>query len=185
MIDPNLITTIRVGELPPATFNLTDLIPHEIGTDLKRGTVQQLLDLLRPLVSALQFQVIELDVDASYIAANFDETGLGINLCEGFAICNGNNGTINRNGRTSIAYGSTYNSVGVLGGEVSHTLVSNEIPSLQVPYTGSNDDTGDNGPYIITSPSEPNGVKYLTSVGGGLAHNNMQPYLVTLMIMKL
>ena len=45
MINPDLITTVRVGELPPEPFSLTDLIPHEVGTDLKQGTIQQLLDL--------------------------------------------------------------------------------------------------------------------------------------------
>ena len=46
MIDPDLITTVRVGELPPAGFNLTDEIPHEIGEELKKGTVQQLADVI-------------------------------------------------------------------------------------------------------------------------------------------
>ena len=46
MIDPNQITTVRVGELPPSNFNLTDNIPHEIGTDLNRGTIQQLADFI-------------------------------------------------------------------------------------------------------------------------------------------
>lgn len=44
MIDPNTITTVNVGELPPSDFNLTDNIPHEISGDLHRGTVQQLAD---------------------------------------------------------------------------------------------------------------------------------------------
>lgn len=46
MIDPNAITTVRVGELPPEDFNLTDNLPHEIGEELKRGTVQQLADVI-------------------------------------------------------------------------------------------------------------------------------------------
>jgi len=46
MIDPNAVTTVRVGELPPADFILTDNVPHEIGTELYRGTVQQLADLI-------------------------------------------------------------------------------------------------------------------------------------------
>jgi hypothetical protein len=51
MIDPNIVTTIRVGELPSEPFNLTDNLPHEIGTDLKRGTVQQLVDLISSVIS--------------------------------------------------------------------------------------------------------------------------------------
>lgn len=46
MIDPNSITTVRVGELPPATVGLTDKIPHEIGEELFSGTVQQLADTI-------------------------------------------------------------------------------------------------------------------------------------------
>ena len=51
MIDPNIVTTIRVGELPSEPFNLSDNIPHEIGTDLKRGTVQQLADFIATIIS--------------------------------------------------------------------------------------------------------------------------------------
>ena len=46
MIDPTEITTKRVGELPPSGFNLTDKIPHEIGTSLTQGTIQQLIDFI-------------------------------------------------------------------------------------------------------------------------------------------
>ena len=42
MIDPLITTTVRVGDLPPAPFGLTDNIPHEVGTELYRGTIQQL-----------------------------------------------------------------------------------------------------------------------------------------------
>ena len=123
--------------------------------------------------------------DLTYYTNNFETNGLGKNLRLGWAQCNGNNGTDDLTGRVGVGYGLGYSTFSGLGGEVSHTLSTTEIPSLQVPYTGSNDDTGDNGPYIITSPSEPNGIKYLTSVGGGLAHNNMQPYIINLYIMKL
>jgi len=46
MIDPNSVSTLRVGQLPPSDFSLTDKIPHEVGTDLKQGTVQQLSDFI-------------------------------------------------------------------------------------------------------------------------------------------
>jgi len=42
MIDPLLISTIRVGQLVEAPFNLTDNVPHEVGTDLRRGTINDL-----------------------------------------------------------------------------------------------------------------------------------------------
>jgi len=46
MIDPNTITTIRVGQLADAPLNLSDNIPHEVGTDLKRATIQELVDFV-------------------------------------------------------------------------------------------------------------------------------------------
>lgn len=42
MIDPNAINTIRVGQLVEAVFSGTDNIPHEVGTDLRRGTIADL-----------------------------------------------------------------------------------------------------------------------------------------------
>ena len=185
MIDPNLITTTRVGELPIAPLSGTSKIPHEVGTDLKQATIQELIDLITPLVNAIQFQVIELDVNQQYIIDNFDATGLGINLMDGYAICNGSNGTKNRDGRTGIAYGTNYSFVGFVGGATTHTLLSSEVPALTVSFTGSNDDNGDDGQYIVTSPDEPNTVHTLNSNGGGGSHNNMQPYIVTLTVMKL
>lgn len=46
MINPNDITTVRVGELIPGIFNLTDNIPHEKGETLTRGTVQEFIDFI-------------------------------------------------------------------------------------------------------------------------------------------
>lgn len=42
MIDPLLISTIRVEQLVEAVFSGTDSIPHEVGTDLRRGTINDL-----------------------------------------------------------------------------------------------------------------------------------------------
>lgn len=42
MIDPLLISTIRTGQLVEAVFSGTDNIPHEVGTDLRRGTINDL-----------------------------------------------------------------------------------------------------------------------------------------------
>lgn len=54
MIDPNNINTVRVGQLVEAVFSGTDNIPHEVGTDLRRGTIADL---------------------ATYIAGVIDSTG--------------------------------------------------------------------------------------------------------------
>lgn len=52
MIDPLVISTIRVGELPNAPFNLTDKIPHEVGVDLKSGTIEELSTFISAYIGA-------------------------------------------------------------------------------------------------------------------------------------
>lgn len=186
MIDPNLVTTVRVGDLPTATFSTTDLIPHEVGTDLKSGTIAQLIAFIAPLVSAVQFEVKRLHVNAQYITDNFDVTGLGINLMAGFAICNGQNGTTNIDGMVGIAYGAVNNIIGQFGGEKTHLLNINEIPAhshlIDAVYNENTSGTkvGSGGGSL-----EAVGTQNTSTQGGGLSHNNMQPYIVELTIMKL
>lgn len=52
MIDSNEITTIRVGELPSEPFSLTDNLPHEVGTSLKKGTIQELSTFIAAYIGA-------------------------------------------------------------------------------------------------------------------------------------
>ena len=184
MIDPNLITTIRVGELPPVDLSLASVIPHEVGTDLKQGTIQQLLDLLRPLVGKLQYEIVELDVTTQYIVDNFDSTGLGKNLCLGFAICNGQNGTKNRDGRSSIAYGSNFGFVGVLDGSKDAVLVEH---NHRIGDESGASGSGTANVRYIGKEIESNtlGIPYTDKAGISGADKNYHPYIVTLTIMKL
>jgi len=163
---------------------LKDLIASTLQDDSPNSALE-MRTLLSLMVDGISNTVEIRDVSTSYITANFDPTGLGTNLELGYAICNGNNGTRDWRGRVPMQYSTTYPTLGATGGEATHVLTSNEIPPVSVPYTGSSDDTGDNGTYLITSPSSPNGAKNLTTAGGGQAHNNMQPYIVTLILMKL
>lgn len=188
MIDPNLITTIRVGELPPAPFLLTDLIPHEIGTDLKSGTIQQLLDFLRPLVGKLQFEVVRMSVTTQYITDNFDVTGLGINLCLGFAICNGNNGTENLDGRSGIGYGTNYNFVGLTGGNADSVVVSHTHTAKMSNVTGADTDrfTAQNGGSGGgATAANGSGIINTGTTGESGVNKNYHPYIVQLYMMKL
>lgn len=185
-IDPTLVTTERVGELPPALPTLLSKVPHEIDTVLNYFTIQQLLDLIAPLVSALQYQVIDMDVPQQFVTDNFDLTpgpsmGLGKNLMEGYAIRNGNNGTVNADGRSNLAYGVSNAFVGVLKGSADSVLVSHTHT-----FTGSNRDNGDPGALIITAPDDGNGTRAsLSTVGESGVGKNYHPVVVTLSVMKL
>lgn len=188
MIDPNLITTKRVGELPTSVFSLTDKIPHEVGVDLKSGTIQQLLDLLRPLVGKLQFEVVRMSVTTQYITDNFDITGLGKNLCLGFAICNGNNGTENLDGRSGIGYGANYNFVGLQVGSADSVVVSHTHTAKISNISGADNDKfvaqngGSGGGATSFSGS---GTINTGTTGETGVNKNYQPSIVQLYMMKL
>lgn len=122
----------------------------------------------------------EIDVSTAYIAANFDVTGLGTNERLGWAICNGNNGTRNRSGRVAMQYDVTnYPTLGATGGSkdavvVSHSHVAN---GFGTPGSGSNGLADNNFFYGQISAT--------STVGESGTNKNLQPYIITLMIMKL
>jgi len=180
-IDPGLITTIRVGELPPNPFSLTDKIPHEVGTDLKQGTIQELIDFISPFVNAIQFQVITLHVNQAYIDANFDVTGLGTNLMIGYAIVNGNNGTLNIDGKVDIAYGSTYNVIGQTGGSKDAVVVAHSHNIRRQSKNAS----GAGSEYVLDNSGVSATMSTTESTGVSGVNKNMQPYIVVLKVMKL
>lgn len=143
------------------------------------------------------------DCNTQYIIDNFDETGLGKNERLGWAICNGNNNTKNRNGLVPVAYGSSYTTIGATGGSATHTLSETEMPAhthfsfanlevgslnnltntQQVAQSARSGTNSSNYGMGATSTSATTGKTSTT--GGGQSHNNMQPYIITLFIQKL
>jgi hypothetical protein len=157
----------------------------------------------------------EIDCTDAYIAANFEggtgpTAGLGIvgGEREGWAICNGNNLTKNRGGRTSIGYDDTnYAVMGAIGGFTDSAVIDHRHEYQDAYFAevnghkpngaiaGSGDTDGDNGYYYrnrngaVSSSPPPIGYRPLTdnpeySQGSGL-NKNMQPYIVTLFIQKI
>lgn len=160
------------------------------------GGPYQYADLKRPGTIKEMWQrgdVKEIDCDAAYIAANFDVTGLGINERKGWAICNGNNGTRNRNGRVPVQYDSTqteFDLPGKTGGAktVSLTAAQNGPHTHGIDWELNGTDGSPNG-RVLNNPgdgeSNGSGVSQTQSSGTGEAHNNLQPYITSLFIQKL
>jgi hypothetical protein len=187
-INPADITTVRVGQLPPDLPTLESNIAHELGDILYKCTIQELVDLLSLNVGTLQYEVKTLYVNQEYIDNNFDETGLGINLCAGFAICNGANGTVSVDGLVDVGYGTNYNVIGGFGGEKDHTLIENEVPTIAIGWTGQEGTGFPDGSADSVAAGDARSYPRRTqqiSYGGGQEHNNMQPYIIALKIMKL
>lgn len=122
---------------------------------------------------------VNLTVSPTYITDNFSPTGLGIGAMDGFAICNGNNGTKNRNGLTSIGYGTSYPTVGATGGSKDAVVVSHtHTYSKAVPGRGY-DTAADDYPFSSNASDT------TSSTGESGVGKNMQPYIVTLMIQRI
>ena len=79
-----------------------------------------------------------------------------------------------------LAAGDTY-SAGSTGGEATHTLTTNEMPSHShsLPNNGALDNETDGGIRVSGQGIYISGVILNTNTtGGGQAHNNMPPYKV-------
>ena len=118
--------------------------------------------------------------DATYLANNFEVDGLGKNLRAGWAICNGNNGTDNLQGRVPIHYSRDF-PLGTSGGSKDAVVVEH---SHGLKYGSSGTGTKyPETPYITDSITGNMQGTEITGVSG--KNRNMQPYLATVYIMKL
>lgn len=194
-INPADITTIRYDELPPDGITVDSLFAIANGTDLYKLTAQDLINFININVGTRQYQFIELYVDQAYIDTNFDVTGLGIGICEGIAICNGQNGTPIENGLVHIGYGTNYNVINAIGGYKDAAVISHKHI-----YT---DDTNAEGDFpliesgfpvktagAVTATASADGAGagttyYTSTVGVSGTNRNLPPYRVVLRCMKL
>ena len=98
----------------------------------------------------------------------------------------------NQKGRTLVGKDSSdtdFNTLGKTGGEKTHTLTKEEMPTHEHDVIGSiNTNSGGNRYYIIQqtgiSDTQRGTIGTTVEAGGGQAHNNLQPYLVTNFIIK-
>lgn len=137
----------------------------------------------------------EIVVDAAYIAANFEVSGLGKNNRKGWAICNGQNGTPDLRKRVTVGYDPdvvAFDVPGKTGGASEKYIGQANLPSIKldvpIPTTATSQDTSGAGRIVLgNGPNDVTAGPTLktSNLGSGVALDVMQPYLVTLKIMKL
>lgn len=109
-------------------------------------------------------------------------SGAIANIPWGWALCDGANGTPDLRDRFVVGAGSSY-AVGATGGEATHTLTTDEMPTHAHSYTvisGQGGTIAMSGGAIYGSYPATTG-----SAGGGQAHENRPPYYALAYIMKL
>lgn len=166
---------------------ISDLIDLNLASGNKipatkhREVEHALLDFIQ-LNSSQPYDIKEIDCDLAYLTANFEVNGLGKNLRLGWAICNGNNGTKDRSGRVSVGYGTGYSALGGLGGSKDAVIVEHSHGLSNVKRFNN---IGPNiGLYDRSNGAAASGLA-TDSVGVSGTDKNMQPYIITLYIMKL
>ena len=102
------------------------------------------------------------------------------NIPAGWALCDGNNDTPDLRGRFVLGVSDKY-TVNSTGGEETHTLSVNEMPSHSHTIR-CNGGSGSGVEYVRYNGDSSMST---SSTGGNQPHNNMPPYYTLCYIMKL
>jgi hypothetical protein len=120
-------------------------------------------------------------------------SGSIVTIPTNWVLCNGANGTPDLRDKFIVGAGTTY-AVDATGGEATHTLTTNEIPShghesnggshgaSSITYTFSYENTANGDEVVLVAGAANNPIK---NCGGGAAHNTLPPYYALAYIMKI
>ena len=175
-VSDNYGNDTTIVEIPSGTINNETNMGFEDGQIImqknNKATGKNLIDLIYPIGSIFEWSndniTTEIDFTtpdkvSSYFGGRWEKYG---------------------EGRVTVAISPTENfsTAGKIGGEETHTLTVTEMPAHTHPVQVCSE-SGTTGNYYVadhktnkTSPSTTN--NYAESVGGGEAHNNLQPYIV-------
>jgi microcystin-dependent protein len=121
-------------------------------------------------------------------------SGAASNIPDGWRLCDGTSGTPNLSGRFVVGYDTDdgdHNAVGRTGGEKTHTLTKDQLPSHSHSITMWGGDIDDswkqqNNLYLTHNKYNYNNNRSdFSSVGGNQPHENRPPYYVLCYIMRV
>lgn len=110
-------------------------------------------------------------------------SGTAEDIPDGWALCDGQDGRPDLRDKFVLGAGTAH-AVGATGGEETHTLTVEEMPShIHLIYTVPSSATGYNAPIGGAGTKRDQGAK-IESMGGSQPHNNMPPYYALCYIIK-
>lgn len=119
-------------------------------------------------------------------------TGLGSGKWKGWALCDGQNGTIDMRGKFPVGYHSAdndYNALGKVGGSKNVTLTKNQLPAHDHTMPQYVDNSGGGGSGSFNSGGNlrivSGGVNATGVEGAGQAHENRPPFYTVAFIEKI
>lgn len=165
---------------------ILDLINNNIRNKAPKVLKSEHAQIEEALLDAIFFpyEVKQIDCPQQFLIDNFDlvpgpTMGLGKNLALGFAICNGNNGTQNRNGRVALQYDpDQYPNLGDTGGSNDAVLVAHSHVYGQYIQSGSNSGSGGEAAGYFANSNT-------SIVGESGIGKNRQPFIVSLFIQRV
>lgn len=200
-INPAEVTTVRASELPPASPANESILVHELEGILNQMTLAELISFIGSQATYKQYELKCIRVpNEAYITDNFDMTpsdvqGIGKagGLWDGWAICNGNNGTDNLDGQVLIGYGANFNTVGQFIGSPDSVIVAHTHSLASKAWATNNTDglttsdviAGRNQGRTGYTLNGTSGDPFVQPAGEDGTDKNYQPSMVILMIMKL
>ena len=176
---------------------ISDLIDNNLSSGTKIPAVKhrEVEHALLDYIEANLFQSGDIKVikcDLTYLNDNFEVDGLGKNLRLGWAICNGNNGTVNLIGKVPIHYSADF-PLGTNGGNKDAVLVSHTHGLASRTWSTNNTDglpasdviAGRNLTRTGYTTNGTGGQPFVETKGESGTNKNMQPYQAMVYIMKL